>query len=264
MTSRSDIERVLDRYLAEGAEQVPDRVIDAALDQVDQIPQRRALRVPWRFNGMPTALKSALAGAAVIAVIVIGGVFMTRDPATDVGGPPIATASPAASAVPSTSPSPSRPPALTDTSNWVTFTSSRYGYQIGHPPSWVATPATGEWTFETSRLDFRTPDADTIIDESSVYPIRFTAFAFDIPPNMSDEEWIAAYYEGAPPACLTPIEDMQPVSVDGHAGRIAISDACSDAQAFIPIDGQVHVFAVWREKQILLLEAFLSTVKFTE
>lgn len=55
--------------------------------------------------------------------------------------------------------------------------------------------------------------------------------------------------------------DLQPISVDGHPGSIAVNEACEDAQAFVLIDGRIHVFAIWRAEEALL-EAFLSTVKF--
>ncbi|MBA2633069.1 MAG: hypothetical protein H0U86_08740 [Chloroflexi bacterium] len=270
MTSRSDIERVLDRYLAEGAEQMPDRVIDAALDQIDHIPQRRVLRVPWRFYQMLTFLKPALAVAAVIAVLVVGGMFLSRGPSASVGGPAASTPSPSPSASASAAVSPSSSAqALTDTSNWVAFTSERYGYEIAHPPTWDAKPATRDWTFETDRLDFLTEAADSFIDEAAPYQIRFTAFADDVPSDMSEDEWITAYYEGSQgdgQQCDALIEKLQPIAVTvaGHAGRLLINDPCSDAQAFVFIDGRVHVFAVWRENQEALLEAFLSTVKFQE
>lgn len=269
MTSRSDIERELDRYLAQGAEQVPDRVIDAALDQVDQIPQRRALRMPWRSNEMPMFLKLAFAGAAVVAVVVVGSMFLNRGPTANVGGSPVTTPSASVAAPASAAPEPSVAPALTDTSNWAPFTSQRYGYEIAHPPAWTATPSVRDWVFDTDRLEFRSEAADSFIDPTAQYQIRFTAFAVDVPPGTSEDEWITAYYEGSRGdgiPCDALIKELQPiaVTVDGHEGRMWINDGCSDAQAFIFRDGRAHVFAVWRADQEALLEAFLSTVKFTE
>ena len=256
MTDRTAIEQALDRYLAEGGEQVPDRVVDAALDQIDHTSQRRALRVPWRFPDMPYFLRSAMVGAVVVAVLIVGGVLLTRGPTTNIGGPPPASSllsvSPSASS--------SATPELTDTSNWVPFTSERYGYQIEHPPTWTATPAAGDWDFETNRLDWQTDDADVVLSAQA----RFSAFASDVPADMSEDEWIAAYYEGSVANGFNceDFVDWQPISVDGYAGRMAVTDACFDAQAFIFIDGRVHVFAIWREDREALLEAFLSTVQF--
>jgi hypothetical protein len=270
MTSRSDIERVLDRYLAEGAEQVPDRVIDGALDQIDHIPQRRALRVPWRFHEMPSFLKPALAGAAVVAALVVGGMFLNRGPTDTAGGPPIATPSPSASVPASASPSASASLALTDTSNWVPFTSDLYGYEVAHPPAWVAQPATRDWSLEADRTDwvgFDVADRFRGSAEGGLDTL-VTAFAVDVPTATSEDEWIAAYSEGlktdAGQSCADSYEELPPVSVDGHAGILRVSDPCNLAQAFVFIDGRVHVFAVWRPDQEALLEAFLSTVEFQQ
>ena len=254
MTNRSELEQALDRYLAEGGEQVPDRVVDAALDQIDHTSQRHALRLPWRFPDMPYFLRSAMVGAAVVAVLIVGGVLLTRGPTNDIGGPP------AASSAPTSTGAPSATPALTDTANWVPFTSERYGYQIEHPPTWEATPAAGDWDFDADRLDWETADADVFLSSTA----RFSAFASDVPPDTSEDEWIAAYYVDSVvngQQCEDTV-DWQSVSVDGYAGRMAINDACSDVQAFVFVDGRVHVFAVWRENREDLLEAFLSTVEF--
>ena len=42
MTSQRELARLLGDFLADGADEVSDRVIDAALLQIDHIPQRRA------------------------------------------------------------------------------------------------------------------------------------------------------------------------------------------------------------------------------
>lgn len=91
MTHRSDIEQALDRYLAEDGEQAPDRVVDAVLDQIHHTPQRHALRAPWRYRAMSTFLKPTLAAVAVIALMGVSGIFLTRGPAT---GTPLVTTSP--------------------------------------------------------------------------------------------------------------------------------------------------------------------------
>ncbi len=271
MTTRSEVELALDRYLAEGGEQVPDRVIDAALDQIDQLPQRRALRVPWRFHDLSTFLKPAIAGAAVVAVLVVGGTYLTGGEAPGLGAGGTTTPSPTATASPSPSapPSPSPTQALTDTSNWETFTSERYGYEIGHPPSWVVEPATRDWVLERDRDDFRGFGVvDRFHDESANFSVLVSAFAADLPSGTTEDEWIAAYYEGTMVdghACDELIDGlMESISVDGRPGRIAVNDACSDAQAFVVIDDRMHVFAVWRPRHAALLEAFLSTVDFPE
>jgi hypothetical protein len=70
MKARSDTERILDAYLAPEADRLADRVIDAALADIARTPQRRALRVPWRFPLMPALSRAT--GVAVVALVVVG------------------------------------------------------------------------------------------------------------------------------------------------------------------------------------------------
>ncbi len=270
MTSRSDIEHVLDRYLAEGAEQVPDRVIDAALDQIDHIPQRRTLRAPWRSQAMPSVFKFAMAGAAVVAVLVVGSMLMSRGPTPDVGGPGISTLSPSPLAsVPASALSPSPSLAITDTSNWVPFVSERYGYEIAHPPTWTVAPATRDWSLDSvDRTNWMGHGvADRFHESAATFAVLVTAFADDLPAGMSEDEWITAYFEpaGEPvEGCGTSSKDVRPITVDGHPGTLVNEQPCSDTIAVVCFDGRVHVFAVWRENQEALLESFLSQVKFQQ
>ena len=74
MTSQRELDSLLDAFFAGGPDQVADRVIDAALDQIEHTTQRRALRLPWRLPPMNTPIR--LATAAVIGVLVVGGALL--------------------------------------------------------------------------------------------------------------------------------------------------------------------------------------------
>jgi Galactose oxidase, central domain/Kelch motif len=109
MTDQRELDRVLDAFLLEGTDEVADRVIDAALDQIDHTRQRRALRMPRRFSTMTMPIR--LAAAAVIGVLAVGGaLYLTRpgQPAVGGSGPaPSASASASQSAAtPSPTPTP--------------------------------------------------------------------------------------------------------------------------------------------------------------
>ena len=98
MTDQRELDRLLGAYFADGTDELADRVIDAALDQIDHTPQRRALRMPRRFPTMTMPIR--LAAAAVIAALAVGGAFYLLKP----GQPSVGASSPAPTAeVPSTS-----------------------------------------------------------------------------------------------------------------------------------------------------------------
>ena len=83
MTDQRELDRLLDAFFAEGADELADRVIDAALDQIDHTQQRRALRMPRRLRTMN--MPTRLAAAAVIGVLAVGGALYLMRPG-QIGG----------------------------------------------------------------------------------------------------------------------------------------------------------------------------------
>ena len=80
MNGRSTTERILDVYLAPETDRLPDRVIDAALADISRTPQRRALRVPWRFPTMPALSRATgIAAVALVAVVGAGGIYLASN-----------------------------------------------------------------------------------------------------------------------------------------------------------------------------------------
>ncbi|MBI3752329.1 MAG: hypothetical protein HY263_11815 [Chloroflexi bacterium] len=73
MTTQRELDRILDGFLADGTNELADRVIQAALADIDHTPQRRHLRAPRRL--FMTTMQTRLAVAAVIGVLAIGGGF---------------------------------------------------------------------------------------------------------------------------------------------------------------------------------------------
>ena len=169
MTSRIDVERILDAFLAPEADRLPDRVIDAALSDIARTPQRRVVfGAPRRIPTMNTFVKFAMA-AAVVVVVAIGGLALLRPGGSSgTGGAPTATASstPSPSATPSRSAAAS--PSPISTTGWVPFTSDRYGYTVSYPPTHTGLPpstvsaptfvsqAKRDFTFGTDRFDTET------------------------------------------------------------------------------------------------------------
>jgi hypothetical protein len=265
MTSRSDIEHVLDRYLAEGAEQVPDRVIDAALDQIEHSKQRRALRAPWRSQEMPSFFKIALAGAAVVAVLVVGGMFLTRAPTPSVAGPAAGTPSPIASTEASATAPPESAAPSTTLRMTERFDSKLYGYSIGHPADWTPRPAADLWYPEDWD---RTDEPFDFVSLGQV--LDFRAASAVIPNGASVDEWIMQYMTMTDePTCGPPRNTLEEILIDGHRGRLR--DNCGEVEATVVVGDRVYLFTYYVGSGVdpepsrgrPVFDAFAATIQLT-
>ncbi len=106
MSTDREATRIVRSWLEEGVTALPDRVLDAVLDQVPATPQRRSWWPAWRFSDMNTYAKFAIAAAAVVVVAVVGINLLPRS-GGDVGGAPAVSPSSTPSPSPAASPSPS-------------------------------------------------------------------------------------------------------------------------------------------------------------
>lgn len=95
MTRDRDIERVLDRFYAEGPSEMPDRVFLGVFDRIERVPQRRLAMQLTRFATMNTNLRVALAAAIVVAVVGVGAFALSQR--QNVGPAATPAVSPAAS-----------------------------------------------------------------------------------------------------------------------------------------------------------------------
>ncbi len=103
--SDRETERIVRSWLTEGTMRLPDRVLDAVLDEVPSTPQRRAWWPAWRFADMNNTLRLGLAAVAVTAVGLIG--FSLLPHRNDVGGgAPNSTPSAAQTLAATTAPTP--------------------------------------------------------------------------------------------------------------------------------------------------------------
>jgi hypothetical protein len=106
VTGHRDPDRKLIAYFADGMDVLPDRVVDAVLDEVHHTRQRAGFG-PWRTRRMSTFSKLVLAAATVV-VIAVAGFNLVPKPIGGIGGQgttpsPVVTSSP----TPQSSPSPS-------------------------------------------------------------------------------------------------------------------------------------------------------------
>ncbi len=105
MNKHRDPEALLSAYLAGGMEVLPDRVVDAVLDEVHRTRQRAGLG-PWRTR---STFRTTLAAMAVVAVLVVGGALLTQRDRDNVAAPsatPNASARPTHPAVVTVTPTP--------------------------------------------------------------------------------------------------------------------------------------------------------------
>jgi hypothetical protein len=262
MTQPRDPDTIIATWLDDGPIDLPDETRRAIVVGLRTQPRARQVAI---LRGLPVNSLSRFATAAVV-LLAVGAlsIFILSNRGGGPGGLPPPSVAPSASpaAIASRSPSVAPTASPVSTAGWVAFSSSRYGYQIARPSTYRATPATRGWVFATDRLDDTTTAADEFIDPAASYQIRLTAWAVDVPIGTSEDAWIAAYYQADPtPSCRVNVDALVPIIVDGHPGRKGIG-ACSDSQVFVFFDGRVHVFAIWRDSQEPLLDAFLSTVRF--
>jgi hypothetical protein len=140
MTTQRDLERALDAFFTQGADEVADRVIDDALLTIDHTAQRRVLSVPWRPN-MPSFARLAVAAAAIV-VVAGGALYLLAPGSQTVGGPSPAPSSSAAPPSPSAAPPSASASAqasvpLSQPLAWKTFAPSLYPLRIEVPAGWA-------------------------------------------------------------------------------------------------------------------------------
>ena len=109
MSADRDVDRIVRSWLDEGVTRLPDRLLDAVIDQVPATPQRRSLWPARRFPVMNNpALRLGFAAAALVVAVGLGASLMSGP---QVGG----VASPSPTPSPTASPSPSASPEETAT-----------------------------------------------------------------------------------------------------------------------------------------------------
>ncbi|HEX5824498.1 MAG TPA: hypothetical protein VFY18_08585 [Candidatus Limnocylindrales bacterium] len=258
MNQPRDPDVIIATWLDEGPIDLPEETRRAIVVGLRTQPRARQVAI---LRGLPVNPIARFATAAAI-VLAVGGlsIFVLSNRGGGPGNLPSPSVPPLSTASPS-SPTPSSA-GFGSTAGWLTFTSSRYGYQIAYPPTWSATAATRDFVLATDRPN---PPLDGAADHflgGAGEQIGVTTFAVDLAPGTTEDDWLSAYFNADPdPNCRANLAAMAVTTVDGHPGRIWTSN-CFDSQAFVLVDTRIHVFSIWREKQEPLLRAFLSTVRF--
>ena len=191
MTGQFDVDRVLEDWLAEGPNRLPDRVVNATVAQLDDIKQRKSSWLPGSNRMYRLILPATGAAAAlVIAAVALSSLF--RGPS--VGGPP-----------------------------GTPFTSERHGYTVILPEGWTIEERPGTWPLG----DFFDASTDSGVDyferpnPDQGPPINLYLASQPIPTGMSFDEWAATHddaNEGEHP-CFDLVATYPGVTVDGEPAR---------------------------------------------
>ena len=149
MSTDREVTRIVRSWLEEGVTAIPDRVLDAVLDQVPATRQRPAWWPARRLRQMNTPIRIAVALAAVVVLAVVGISLISRAGGQGgIGAPPAPTATPAPT--PSPTPAPTLPPSGqlapgTYRSDFITYTlpAGYSAYQSWGPTRTMGTRPTG-------------------------------------------------------------------------------------------------------------------------
>ncbi|MFL5718124.1 MAG: hypothetical protein ACJ77V_11155 [Chloroflexota bacterium] len=205
MTTDSDFDRITMAWLAEGPEELPDRVIDAAVDQIHLIRQRRGTRPPWRLPTM--TMPARLAALIAVGALLLAGVAVVGGGRT--APTPTRSATPSAAAI--------APPAglpVFDTS----FISPRHGYGIRHPAGWTVLPATQSWQPGTTIRW-----GDSTLDAVQTTDARFAGAGQRLATGETAAQWFKAYCLGTDKdagQCDSVPTSWEPVKIAGSDGYI--------------------------------------------
>ena len=258
MNGRTDTERALDAFLAEGPDAVADEAVIRALDAVDRTTQRRGLLAPWRVLQMQTYAR--LLAAAVVAIFALGGMYLLGQRSSVGGNAATPTQSPGLTSAPS-SPASSRSsstaaPSQVDTTGWTTFRSAYYGFSASHPNDWSVQPASEPWTIANDN------DANwDIFWSRSGWP-DFQGFETRIPAGSTAQSFVQTFTADAVKTACYPTVPTD-TKIDGHKATIALG-GCNEhfyyAEAIAVIGDRIWIFDL-RGPDRSLIVPFLSTVK---
>jgi hypothetical protein len=257
-------------WLEDGSDRTPRPAIDAVLLAVKTTPQERVLRIPRRFNLMPTYVRLA-AVAAVVAVIGFGALSYFGDGSRFGGAtqlPPTPSPVPTASPRPTTAPTPTLGPL--DTTGWVPFTSERYGFTIKRPADWTGILSDHDWTFEKDVESWSSTATESFFTTKVGGGVKVSAWAVRVTPGTTAESWIQSWCDGTNALPCVDLADKshEVASADGHSG---VFTQQTDTLAAFLVGETVYAVAIWRGEDdpsvkpyggaTRLLEGFIATVK---
>ena len=225
MSADRDVTRIVRSWLEEGRTALPDRVLDAVLDQLPATPQRRAWWPARRFGEMNRFAKFALAAAVVVVVALVGINLLPRNGGVTGTGPG-PTSSPAPSPSPTPAPSASGVANLNYVGNFVPGTTYFIDDRccVGQSRISLMFPASGWFSIDSVIL------GKNVLGDPALYDIylsphlvgnlytggcKWRGTALDPPVGPTVDDLATALVAQAGPGASPPAS----VTVGGHPGK---------------------------------------------
>lgn len=250
MSAPRDLDRLLQSFLNEGPQELPDPSYDEVRDRIEH-KRQRAFIGSWRISDVSNFLKIGLAAAAVVVIAVVAINVLPGSPTP--GGEPSASPSVEPSVAPTAepTPSPASPPPLTQS-----FTSTVHGITLSYPEGWIAQAATEPWTeCLYCILSLSNPQIDVLHD-----PVLGDGLMLRIASQpigeSTPEDWVAAQMASWD-RCTT----TEPIVVDGATG---LSGGKSCNHAVVTTAGRGYSIDLWWSLDDLDLVAQYDRAWFEE
>jgi hypothetical protein len=246
MNTNTDFDRIAQTWLEEGPTVIPDRAVQAALDEIHTTRQRRFGAI-WRtFDVNTNTLR--LATAVVVAVLVVGAAVLFGNkflPSGGVGG------------TPSITPTPTGTPVLSMTK---TFVSVNNGFAVGYPADWTVEPATSLWWPPTLHHGGgASTDFDYILRAG--FP-TFRAASAVAPDGVVIDDWIDSYMTTAGDSDCNPRRATLPeTTIDGQAGRIRTT-CPGEVEATVVVGRRAYLFTLFSDSpdRKAMFDAIAATI----
>jgi hypothetical protein len=274
MNANHEFDRIAQAWLAEGPEQLPDRVLDAVVEEIHQTRQGHARRVPWRDLRM-NHVSRALAGIAAIAVVLVGGTILLRSGTSPgpIGGPSPSPSSPA----PSASTAAILPPVV-PSSVLVNFSSAAYGYSIDYPSNWKSRSSNRqilvhEYPYAPSGQSGSAVDLFSATATGDTDPVLVVAAPI-VDSGMTLVAWVAVIEKLQIDDSCPPPEASEDVQVGGEPGRL-LTWNCPFFVYWVAVEHGTRAYhVIWIDQKALgspaiqatdkaLFEKILATLTFT-
>ncbi len=217
MNTNHDFDRTAQAWLAEGPDRLPDRVLDAVVDEIHLTRQRRVIRVPWRFPPMSTPVRLASAAIVVVVGLAVGASVLGRPP-SNIGGP--ATPPPSPTSTPVSTPV----PPVVPSSVLVKFSSAAYEYSIDYPSNWKSRSADRqillhEYPYAPNGQSGSAVDLFSATALGDTDPVLVVAAPI-VDSGMTLGAWVALIEKLQTDDSCPPPEASEDIQVGGEPGRL--------------------------------------------